>query len=143
MIVVCNKEQLSLWKNKASKLYPKEFIAILLGTIAPGTVSIEKIIPFPNQRNTKCWVTVLDEDYEDFIAVCESKLQLDYIGSIHSHTQKHSEWHVPSTTDNEGCAYYEEIIFGIDLITKSKKGRYTHQINFWKPQMPLENVHIC
>jgi hypothetical protein len=142
MAVVCRASALTGWKRRSAKAWPKEYLELVFGHEKDGIRYVERFVQIP-QGATKytVWPKFTTETYQDFIAEQESKLGLDYLGSIHTHTVDNDLCLNPSLTDNIGCLECEEQIFAIDMLLK-KKGRYRHHVLWFEPQAPLDVVLV-
>lgn len=142
MAVVCRASALKGWKRRSAKVWPIEYLELVFGHEKDGIRYVERFVQIP-QRGTKYTVTpwLSPEGYQDFIAEQESKLGLDYLGSIHTHTIDNEENLNPSLTDNIGCLECEEQIFAVDRLLK-RGSRLFHEVRWFEPQVALDVVLV-
>jgi proteasome lid subunit RPN8/RPN11 len=126
MKLLIDYRPLQIFKRKASKAYPCEIFAILLGKSVYDkrimTFRIDQIVIPSIVESTNEYVI---PDYSDIDRIV-SESHLDYIGSIHTHPN------AAPTLSAHDWKYWEknEIIIGI-LSIRKQRGRKITELKFW------------
>jgi proteasome lid subunit RPN8/RPN11 len=128
MKLLINEGDLNRFKRRASRGYPREVYAIMLGKrLANSTYKILEIIIPPVVESTYDYV-IPDYDRIDRI-VASSRLK--YIGSIHSHPQ------APPTISTHDYQYWNnDKVVGILSVRKRNIYKVT-EIKFWRKNAAL------
>ena len=127
MKLLLDSLELKRFKRKASKAYPREIFAILLGKEIydkrSKTFKIDQIVVPEIKESTVDYVI---PDYND-IGRIVSESNLDYIGSIHTHPNS-----TPTLSEHD-FRYWEkgEIVIGILSIRKRNIKKMT-ELKFWR-----------
>jgi proteasome lid subunit RPN8/RPN11 len=140
-MVYCAKKELERFKRRAIIAYPNEYMEVLLGHRSGHDYYIHSFFLVSQKANrTTVWSPSI-ELYEAEVAYAERKTGWEYLGSIHTHTDAGADVGFPSATDNDGSIELDEEIFAIDFVAR-KNNRFSHTVNFWYPQEPIEEVHL-
>jgi proteasome lid subunit RPN8/RPN11 len=128
MKLLINESDLSRFKRRASRGYPREVYAIMLGKrLANSTYKIIQIVIPPVVESTYDYVIPDYHQIEKIIA----RSGLDYIGSIHSHPQ------APPTISTHDYQYWDkDRVVGILSVRKRNIYKAT-ELKFWRKNAAL------
>ena len=128
MRLFINESDLSRFKRRAARGYPREVYGIMLGKrLATRPFKIRQIVIPPIVEATYDYVI---PDYEK-IAEIVSKSDLNYIGSIHSHPQ------APPTISTHDYQYWDkDRVVGILSVRKRNIYKVT-ELKFWRKNAAL------
>lgn len=142
MKVIITKEIQKRLRKHFKKFFPKEQIAILLGTVGKEAYYIEEVYIPENQNCGNNFVFMSYKDY-DVAKILAKEKNLQVIGDIHSHCFKFPVSDAaPSEADwrgtwalQLGCTI-KKPIFGILKIDKLNE-RFRTRFTFWNMSSPL------
>ena len=139
--MTCNKAELRKFKVRAGRRYPKEYMETLWG-LRDGQrgcdVLLIKVVP---QKSNKHQCEVTDKGWTAHLEETAAESGLTFLGTIHTHNgNRHEE--IPTGADNISAIAVGEQFFAIDCIHKLPSGRLKHNVKFWLPQHPLEDMRI-
>lgn len=128
MKLLINDGELDRFKRRASRGYPREVYAILLGKrLANSTFKIARIVIPPVVEATYDYVI---PDYSEIDKIIGSS-GLEYIGSLHSHPQ------APPTVSAHDYQYWDkDPIVGILSVRKRNIYKAT-ELKFWRKDVAL------
>jgi len=128
MKLLINEHDLSTFKKRASRGYPREVYGIMLGKrLANRTYKIVRIVIPPVVEATYDYVI---PDYDKIDQIVASSV-LDYIGSIHSHPQ------APPTISSHDYQYWDnDRVVGILSVRKRNIYKVT-ELKFWRKNAAL------
>jgi proteasome lid subunit RPN8/RPN11 len=128
MKLLINECDLTRFKRRASRGYPREVYAILLGKrLANSTYKIIQIVIPPVVESTYDYVI---PDYHQIGKIIAAS-GLDYIGSIHSHPQ------APPTISTHDYQYWDkDRVVGILSVRKRNLYKAT-ELKFWRRNAAL------
>ena len=128
MKLVINEGDLYRFKRRASRGYPREVYAIMLGKrLANSTYKIMQIVIPPVVESTYDYVIPDYDKIDDIIA----SSGLKYIGSIHSHPQ------APPTISVHDYQYWNnDRVVGILSVRKRNIYKVT-ELKFWRKNAAL------
>jgi proteasome lid subunit RPN8/RPN11 len=128
MKLLINECELDRFKRRASRGYPREVYAILLGKrLANSTFRIMKIV-IPRIVEATYDYVIPDYAQIDRI-ICTS--ELEYVGSIHSHPQ------APPTVSAHDYQYWDkDPVVGILSVRKRNTYKAT-ELKFWRKNAAL------
>lgn len=132
------KAHLRRFRLRATRAYPKEYIELLFGSKSGSRFIIQHLETLKHKA-TRSILEFDNDHFEDVVAQTIAKTGLEFLGTIHTHTQGLPE---PSEMDNVWAIYCEEHVFAINMITKTKSGRPKHALSLWLPQKPLDVVVV-
>jgi len=130
MRLLINETDLGKFKKRASRGYPREVYALLLGKkLKNKTFKIQQIAIPPIVEATYDYVI---PDYAEIDKIISSS-NLEYIGSIHSHPQ------APPTVSAHDYLYWDkdkDAVVGILSVRKRSSYKVT-ELKFWRKNTSL------
>jgi proteasome lid subunit RPN8/RPN11 len=130
MRLLINESDLGKFKKRASRGYPREVYAVLLGKkLKNKTFKIQQIAIPPIIEATYDYVI---PDYAEIDKIISSS-NMEYIGSIHSHPQ------APPTVSAHDYLYWDkdkDAIVGILSVRKRSSYKVT-ELKFWRKNTSL------
>jgi len=130
MRLLINESDLGKFKKRASRGYPREVYAVLLGKkLKNKSFKIEKIAIPPIVEATYDYVI---PDYAEIDKIISTS-NMEYIGSIHSHPQ------APPTVSAHDYLYWDkdkDAVVGILSVRKRSSYKVT-ELKFWRKNTSL------
>jgi proteasome lid subunit RPN8/RPN11 len=130
MRLLINESDLGKFKKRASRGYPREVYAVMLGKrLKNKTFKIQKIAIPPIVEATYDYVI---PDYAEIDKIISSS-NMEYIGSIHSHPQ------APPTVSAHDYLYWDkdkDAVVGILSVRKRASYKVT-ELKFWRKNTSL------
>ncbi|HEY7535631.1 MAG TPA: Mov34/MPN/PAD-1 family protein [Thermodesulfobacteriota bacterium] len=130
MKLMLNENDLSAFKRRASRGYPREIYGIMLGKrLKNNTFKVSRIIIPPILEATYDYVI---PDYNEIERIVSSS-GMNYIGSVHSHPQ------APPTLSTHDYQYWDknkDEVLGILSVRKRNSYKVT-ELKFWRKNSSL------